>query len=121
MALVLALAFLVSAVFGGTVFVWCAPMAAAMLHACCPPQAHTERAFEQPCCEGHRVAALPDFSAAELPSPFIPPAPLLAVLALAILFAVAAMFDRPPPRLRAHPARAGPRLPIYLRHRTLLR
>ena len=119
-ALALALAFLASAVFGGTLFVWCAPMAAAMLHACCPPAAHHEPVLEQPCCEGHRVAALPDFSGGALPDLVVPPAPLVALLALAILYAVAGLSARPPTRLRAHPARAGPRVPLYLRHRSLL-
>lgn len=118
-ALVLAVAYLASAVLGGTVFVWCAPMAAAMLHACCPAEARHGPVVEQPCCEGHRVAALPDLSAGAAPDAWIAPAPLVAVLALAILYAVSGIAARPPQRLRAHPARAGPRVPLFLRHRSL--
>lgn len=118
-ALVLAVAYLASAALGGTVFVWCAPMAAAMLHACCPAEARHGPVVEQPCCEGHRVAALPDFASGDLPDAWVPPPALVAVLALAILYAVAWVSARPPQRLRAHPARAGPRVPLFLRHRSL--
>ncbi len=115
----LAVAYLAAAVLGGTVFVWCAPMAAAMLHACCPAEARHAPAVAPPCCEGHRVVALPDFAAGDFPDAGVPPAPLVAVLALALLYAVTRLAPRRGLRLRAHPARAGPRVPLFLQHRAL--
>lgn len=103
-----ALAVLLSTTLGGAVFVWCAPMARAMLHACCPPEHATERTFEQPCCEAHRVDAMPSFAAGYVPVPWIAPPPLVAVIALALLYGVTSL--RAPARrvVRAHPPRAGP-------------
>jgi len=119
LVLVLSLAFLASAALGGTVFVWCAPMARAMLHACCPSTAPHEAVIASPCCEGHQIAALPDGTTGTTVDVWIPPAPLVAVIALALLYTTAMSSVSTPLRLRMHPARAGPHVPLFLRHRTL--
>lgn len=103
-----ALAVLASTLLGGAVYVWCAPMARAMLHACCPSDHASEGAIEQPCCEAHRVDAMPSFAAGYVPTPWVAPPPLVAVIALALLYAVAT-WGAPMRRVVfANPPRAGP-------------
>lgn len=117
-----ALSVLIPAVFGGLTYVWCAPMERALLHTCCPASSHhgREASVEQLCCEAQRVAPLASFSMDAAPDLWVAPAPLVCLLALAVLFAVGS--DPPPPwtRMRARLARAGPAPPLYLLHRALL-
>ncbi len=116
------LSVLIPAAFGGLTYVWCAPMERALLHTCCPASSHhaREAAVEQLCCEAQRVAPLASFSADAPPDLWVAPAPLVCLLALAVLFAVGS--DPPPAwtRMRARLARAGPSPPLYLLHRSLL-
>lgn len=114
-ALALAAVLFAMAAVGGTVFVWCAPMAKAMLHTCCPAAHERVDAVEQPCCEGHRIDAMPDFASGFVATPWIAPPPLVAVLALFLLYAVRGARPESPRRRRTWPARAGPRTPLFLR------
>lgn len=120
-ALALALAVLVPAAFGGLGFVWCAPMGRAMARSCCPAtrHAHAPPAVEQPCCEGHRVASLPAFRSDLAHDPWVAPPPLVALLALAWLFAVASPLRDTLRGARVRRARDGPSPPLYLLHCSL--
>ncbi len=117
-----ALSVLIPAALGGLTYVWCAPMERALLHTCCPASSHhtREAVIEQLCCEAQRVAPLASFSADSPPDLWVAPAPLVCLLALAVLFAVGS--EAPPARttMRARLARAGPSPPLYLLHRSLL-
>ncbi len=118
----LALPVIIPAALGGLTYVWCVPMERALLHTCCSSsEGHArEPSFEQPCCEGQRVAPLASFSTHAPPMPWVAPPPLVCLLALAVVFAAG---SEPPPawaRLRPRLARAGPSPPLYLLKRSLL-
>ncbi len=114
------LAVLVPAAVGGLSFVWCAPMARALLHTCCPASAQDHGAvLEAPCCEGQRVATLASFRLDAPPAPWVPPPMLVALIALAVLYAAGAVAPGIPWRRRATRARAGPSPPLFLLHRSL--
>jgi hypothetical protein len=112
-ALGIAIAIALSAVIGGRAYVFCAPMAEARAHCCCPhrPVAHETIGIE--CCDDRVTPTLPSLERASLDAPAIPPAPVVAVLALDVLFAraapvatirergVASARDGPGPRLHA--------------------
>jgi hypothetical protein len=120
--LLITLSVIVPAALGGLSYVWCAPMARALLRSCCPAaeQHHHGASIEQPCCESQRVAHLATFASHAPFDPWIGPAPLVCLLALAVLFAVGSEPPLARVRLRARQARAGPAPPLYLLNRSLL-
>lgn len=122
MVAVALLAVLVPAALGGLTYVWCAPMARALIHACCPAASHASRgpSVEAPCCEGQRVAPLAMFNADVAPPLWVGAALFVSLIALAVLYAVGS--EAPPAWAlgRALRARAGPSPPLYLLHRSLL-
>lgn len=120
--LLVTLSVFVPTALGGLSYVWCAPMARALLRSCCPSaeQHHGGPSIEQPCCESHRVAPLATFASHAPVDPWIGPAPMVCLLALAVLFAAGAAPPATRVRLRARQARAGPAPPLYLMNRSLL-
>lgn len=125
LAAALALAVFAVSLVGGARFVWCAPMARAMAHSCCPStHAAGERpapAVEPQCCEARRLASLPLTTFDLAPDLAVPP-PLAVGLVVFALVLLTALAPRAPPRVRPRlaRARAGPRAPLYLRHCALL-
>lgn len=111
---------LIPAALGGLTYVWCAPMARALMHTCCPAASHASHApsVEVPCCEGQRVAPLAMFNADVAPPLWVGAA--LFVQASSPSRCVRRRLEPPPWALGALRARAGPSPPLYLLHRSLL-
>lgn len=109
----------------GAHYVWCAPMARALVHPCCPavhtPEQHGTPSVEPLCCEARQLASLPSVLLDHSPGPFVPP-PVVIALALVALVLLSRLAPRAPPSLRSRRthARAGPPIALYLHHCALL-
>lgn len=113
---------LTSALFGGSVYLWCAPMRQAMERCCCeiPPDPAVvvdpgQQELRRSCCEARSLDVLPEASGGE-PAPDVPPPAVL--VELAILAPLVAPPRRealrawaPPRTSRWDPIRAGPDRP----------
>jgi len=99
---------------GGRAYVWCAPMAEARAHCCCPDAPSAHDAISVECCDDRITPSLPSTERGQASSLAIPPAALVAVLALELLFAR----EVPPEAWRQRAigaARAGPSERVHAR------
>lgn len=113
---------LTSALFGGRVYLWCAPMRQAMERCCCeiPPDPAVvadagRQELRRSCCEARSLDVLPEASAGAA-TPDVPPPAVLVELATLAPLVVPPRREAPrawaPPRAsRKDPIRAGPDRP----------
>jgi hypothetical protein len=85
LASVLAASLAGAAITAGWSFVFCAPMAEARMHCCCPTPSRTADTIARACCDERSVPALPGAETAADGPPETVAAPLLAVLPLSSL------------------------------------
>lgn len=101
---------------GGRAYLWCAPMAEARMHCCCPaPDEDLEDAplVSRACCEPRTVGELLDgtdvrVAALDVVGAPAPLAPRLVSVPAAVERDASARVATAPPRRARHPARAGP-------------
>ena len=114
MALAMGLAVALTALAGGRAYVWCAPMAEARAHCCCPSAPAAHDAIGADCCDDRLTPSLPSTERAQASTLAIAPPGLIAVLALELMFAREVAPDAWRQRdIRA--ARAGPRQRVHAR------
>jgi hypothetical protein len=119
LALGLSLVVAASALFGGRAYVWCAPMAEARDHCCCPHGHDTHDAWRVDCCDDRQTPSLPSVERGATATADIPPAALVLVLALELAF----LDPGPDGDERAYAlraARAGPRERVHALHSVYL-
>lgn len=113
---------LTSALFGGRVYLWCAPMRQAMERCCCeiPPDPAAvadpgQQELRRSCCEARSLDVLPEASAGAAAHDVPPPAVLVELATLAPLAEPprreALRAWAPPRASRKDPIRAGPDRP----------
>jgi hypothetical protein len=113
-ALAMGLAVALAVLGGGRAYVWCAPMAEARAHCCCPHAAAAHDAIRVDCCDDRVTPSLPSTERGQASTLAIAPPALVAVLALDLLFGREAASDASHEHaIRA--ARAGPRERLHAR------
>ena len=104
---VLGLTLAVTSVLGGRGYVWCAPMAEARAHCCCPHRPAEHDAIRVDCCDDRTAPSLPSAERTASAAPFIAPSLRVAVLSLEEAFGCDALHDVTP-GYALRTARAGP-------------